>query len=103
MSTIHRPPSSFALGYELDNGTWIGMPGEILMSHSIDAARWFMPFVQQFPRWTSIMRVFKLSLWLAWVLYCWAVTKVYQTSLTSYIVNSGLQKQLSSEQEMLRL
>jgi ionotropic kainate glutamate receptor 3/ionotropic kainate glutamate receptor 5 len=38
---------------------------------------------------------------LMWVLYCWAFNTVYQTFLTSYLVDSGLQSQISSEEELL--
>ncbi|PSN38746.1 hypothetical protein C0J52_16959 [Blattella germanica] len=192
MSIIYLPPNAIAWGTQLENGTVTGMLGEVisgysdlaldnfwyrchvhneiqcLTSHSIDAARWFVPCTQPYPRWTSLTRVFKLSLWLGflaayiifslfmclmtslsnsfsppknqdksysniplcllnfwavilqnsvphdppgvhsiriiflvWVLYCWAFENVYQTFLTSYLVDPGLQKQLSSEQEML--
>jgi hypothetical protein len=49
------------------------------------------------PRELSIRCVF-----LMWVLYCWAVNTVYQTFLTSYLVDSGLQRQISSEDELLQ-
>jgi ionotropic kainate glutamate receptor 3/ionotropic kainate glutamate receptor 5 len=39
---------------------------------------------------------------LMWVLYCWALNTVYQTFLTSFLVDSGLQTQISSEEEILR-
>lgn len=38
---------------------------------------------------------------LMWVLYCWAVNNVYQTFLTSYLIDSGVQSQISSEEELL--
>jgi hypothetical protein len=38
---------------------------------------------------------------LMWILYCWAVNTVYQTFLTSFLVDSGLQGQISSEEELL--
>jgi ionotropic kainate glutamate receptor 3/ionotropic kainate glutamate receptor 5 len=36
-----------------------------------------------------------------WVLYCWAVNTVYQTYLTSFLIDPGLQHQISSEDELL--
>jgi hypothetical protein len=41
------------------------------------------------------------SVFLMWVLYCWAVNTVYQTFLTTYLVDTGLQSQISSEEELL--
>jgi len=41
------------------------------------------------------------ALFLGWVLYCWAVNTVYQAHLTSFLINPGLQHQLSSEYEIL--
>ncbi|KDR22314.1 hypothetical protein L798_01186 [Zootermopsis nevadensis] len=38
---------------------------------------------------------------LMWVMYCWAVNTVYQTFLTSYLIDTGLQSQISSEKELL--
>ncbi|PNF40412.1 hypothetical protein B7P43_G01569 [Cryptotermes secundus] len=38
---------------------------------------------------------------LTWAVYCLAVNTVYQTFLTSYLVDSGLQSQISSEEELL--
>jgi len=35
------------------------------------------------------------------VLYCWAVNTVYQAHLTSFLIDPGLQHQLSSEDEIL--
>ena len=37
------------------------------------------------------------SIFLMWVLYCWAVNTLYQTFLTSSLVDTGLQSQISSE------
>jgi hypothetical protein len=39
---------------------------------------------------------------LMWVIYCWAVNTVYQTFLTSFLVDSGLESQISSEEELLQ-
>jgi hypothetical protein len=36
-----------------------------------------------------------------WFLYCWAVNTVYQTFPTSYLVDTGLQSQITSEEELL--
>jgi hypothetical protein len=36
-----------------------------------------------------------------WVLYCWAMNTVYQTYMTSFLIDPGLQHQLSSEAELL--
>lgn len=37
-----------------------------------------------------------------WIVYTWAVNTVYQAFLTSYLVDSGLQRQISSEEELLK-
>jgi hypothetical protein len=42
------------------------------------------------------------AVFFGWVLYCWAVNTVYQAHLTSFLVNPGLQHQLSSEDEILK-
>ena len=187
------PPDGSRWGFLLENGTWVGVTAEILQGYSdlalvgwfyrchiineiecsfpylIDEARWYVPCAQPYPRWTSLTRVFKYSLWLGfltayvivalvmwqvvkisnsictvpienqaytslvkcllnfwaiileesasnnpphvavirgiflvWVLYCWAVNTVYQTYLTSFLINPGLQHQLSSEEEILQ-
>jgi len=41
------------------------------------------------------------ALFLAWVLYCWAINTVYQTYLTSFLIDPGLQNQLASEDAIL--
>jgi hypothetical protein len=41
------------------------------------------------------------ALFLAWVLYCWAMNTVYQTYLTSFLIDPGLQHQLASEDAIL--
>jgi hypothetical protein len=195
MSILYRPPppDNGYWGEDLGNGSWTGLPGEIirgysdvaldnfwykchlinemecLVPHFEDSARWFVPCAKPYPRWTSITRVFKAYLWLGflaayiivalfmwivvkvhykirssdthndaytniikcflnfwavilvesasddpprvlsirsvflmWVLYCWAVNTVYQTFLTTYLVDTGLQSQISSEEELLR-
>jgi hypothetical protein len=48
------------------------------------------------PDVTAIRAVF-----FGWVLYCWAVNTVYQAYLTSFLIDPGLQHQLSSEDEIL--
>ncbi|PSN41391.1 hypothetical protein C0J52_20335 [Blattella germanica] len=176
-----RPDDSL-WGVDLGNGTWSGITGEVVrgyadiataniwhkMSHITDTVKWFVPCAQPYPRWTSITRVFKASLWLgflaafiivsfimylvvvasdrlsleklenqayhgvvkvvlhfwavileesasnkpphvlsirsvfiAWLLYFWAVKTVYQTFLTTFLVDPGLQHQISSEDELL--
>ncbi|PSN50538.1 Ionotropic receptor 211 [Blattella germanica] len=173
------PPPGEYWGIRLDNGTWTGNTGQVyrchvldefecLYPHIIDPLRWFVPCAVPFPRWTSLTRVFKLSLWLGflasyvvislfmfltvkismfisthplendaynglvkcmlnfwavileesasnfpppvlvirtvflmWVLYCYAVNSVYQTFLTSFLIDPGLQHQISTEDEVL--
>ena len=186
------PPDGGKWGWDLGNGTWNGLTGEIasrysdisaallwyrchlvteiecLRPHLIDKVRWHVPCATPYPRWTSLTRVFKLSLWLgfitayviisaimwqvvkitshifteaaqnqafaslgkclfnfwaiileesasnnppnvavvravffAWVLYCWAINNVYQAYLTTFLIDPGLQHQLSSEDEIL--
>ena len=195
MSILYRPPppDNGYWGEDLGNGSWTGLPGEIirgysdlaldnfwykchvinemdcLVPHYVDSARWFVPCAKPYPRWTSITRVFKAYFWLGflaayvtvslfmwivaklyykmhssdthneaysniikcflnfwavileespsdeppqvppircvflmWVLYCWAVNTVYQTFLTSYLVDTGLQRQITSEEELLQ-
>ena len=186
------PPDCAKWGWDVGNGTWNGVTGEIARSFSdigiadltyrchlvkeieclkpyfIDKFRWYVPCATSYPRWMSLTRVFSLSLWLAvvtayvvvstvmwkvvkitsiistkaarnhaytslpkcllnfwaiileesasnhppdvaavravffgWVLYCWAVNTVYQAHLTSFLIDPGLQHQLSSEDEIL--
>ncbi|XP_069674774.1 glutamate receptor ionotropic, kainate glr-3-like [Periplaneta americana] len=194
MTVVFRPPppDNGLWGFDLGNGSWSGVPGEImrgfsdlavvgiwykcdvineldcLSPHIIDPVRWYVPCAKPYPRWMSITRVFKVSLWLgflvsyiivafimwivvkisdmvlpeslqnraynglvkcfinfwaiileesasnnpphiapirsvflAWVIYCWAVNTVYQTFLTSFLIDPGLQHQISSEDELL--
>ncbi|PNF21528.1 hypothetical protein B7P43_G13527 [Cryptotermes secundus] len=189
---LDLPADGGRWGINLGNGSWTGVTGEIIRSysdiatgnwwyrchlleeaecltpHSVDQLRWYIPCAKPYPRWMSISRVFKLSLWLAflsfyvvvstvmwlvvklsnnistepvenqaytslmkcllnfwaiileesasnnpphvaviravffmWVLYCWALNTVYQTYMTSYLINPGLQHQISSEAELL--
>jgi len=187
-SIKHRVPSPDGgyWGWDVGNGTWNGITGEIARSYSdigmaklwpvchlvkkieclrpylIDKIRWYVPCATSYPRWMSLTRVFRLSLWSAfvtayvvvsvvmwkvvkitssistkavqnqaytslpkcllnfwaiilqesasnhppdvaairavffgWVLYCWAVNTVYQAHLTSFLIDPGLQHQLS--------
>jgi hypothetical protein len=41
------------------------------------------------------------AVFFGWVLCCWAVNTVYQAHLTSFLIDPGLQNQLSSEDEIL--
>jgi hypothetical protein len=41
------------------------------------------------------------AVFFGWVLYCWAVNTVYQAYVTSFLIDPGLQHQLSSEDEIL--
>jgi hypothetical protein len=191
MHLLDLPADGGRWGIHLENGTWTGVSGEIIRSysdiatgnwwyrchlideaeclapHSIDQLRWYVPCAKPYPRWVSISRVFKLSLWLAflslyvivsivmwlvvklssnistepienqayaslmkcllnfwaiileesasnnpphiavirvvffmWVLYCWALNTVYQAYMTSYLIDPGLQHQISSETEL---
>jgi len=193
-SIIHRvpPPDGGKWGWDVGNGTWNGVTGEISRGYSdigmtglshrchlvkeieclrpylIDKFRWYVPCATSYPRWMSLTRVFRLSLWSAfvtayivvsvvmwivvklasfisteaaknqaytslpkcllnfwaiileqsafnhppdvaairavffgWVLYCWALSTVYQAHLTSFLMDPGLQHQISSEDEIL--
>jgi len=193
-SINHRVPAPDGgqWGSDVGNGTWNDVAGEIARSYSdigiaglyyrcrlvkeieclrpylIDKVRWYVPCATSYPRWMSLTRVFRLSLWSAfvtayvvvsvvmckvvnitrtistkasqnqaytilpkcllnfwaiileesasnhppdvaavravfygWVLYCWAVNTVYQAYLTSFLLDPGLQHQLSSEDEIL--
>ncbi|KAJ9578931.1 hypothetical protein L9F63_024961 [Diploptera punctata] len=51
---------------------------------------------EDIPHKTTIRIIFIL-----WVMYCFAVNTVYQTFLTSFMVDPGLQHQLSSVEELL--
>jgi hypothetical protein len=186
------PPDGGHWGWEVGSGMWNGVTGEIargysdigisclwnrchlvkdiecLRPHLVEKVRWYVPCATSYPRWMSLARVFKLSLWSAfvtafivvsvvmwkvvkitssistkaaqnqaydslpkcllnfwaiileqsasnhppdvaairavffgWVLYCWAVNTVYQAHLTSFLIDPGLQHQLSSEDEIL--
>jgi len=189
---FREPPSDGKWGALLDNGSWTGVLREVIEGVSdvalgglyyrchitdviecatpymYDALIWYVPCAQPNPRWASLSRVFKLSLWLGfivgyitvsittcaivqicntfataenesstytnmtkcflnlwavilgvsvtenippkavirsvfllWVVYSLAVNTVYQTFLTSYMVDPGLQQQISSVGELL--
>ncbi|PSN50896.1 Ionotropic receptor 574 [Blattella germanica] len=183
----YREPSPDLWGVFLENGSWTGAAGEVSRGLSdmtimgfwnkgdkpgleysttyvIEHLNWFVPCAKPIPRWKSLIRVFKLSLWLGflaayvivsklmsliakwsnnssenqayssfgrcllffwaiiveesasnnppnvtairlvfltWVLYCLAVNTVYQTFLVSFLVDPGLEHQLSSETEII--
>lgn len=192
LKLLDLPADGGRWGLKLGNGTWTGVTGEVIRSFSdigsgnwwnrchlieevecpiqytVDQVRWYVPCAKPYPRWMSIARVFKLSLWLGflssyvvvgismwfivkisnsistvpienqaytslvkcllnfwaiileesasnnpphvavirlvffmWVLYCWAVNTVYQTYMTSFLIDPGLQHQISSENELL--
>ena len=85
------PPDGGHWGWDLGNGTWNGVTGEIansyadvgiaglwhrchlikeiecLRPHLIDNVRWYVPCATSYPRWMSLTRVFRLSLWLGFV------------------------------------
>lgn len=85
------PPDGGQWGWNLGNGTWNGITGEIARSYSdigtdclwyrchlvkeieclrphlIDKVKWYVPCAVPYPRWTSLTRVFKLSLWLGFL------------------------------------
>ena len=191
---VFRPPPADGelWGYDVGNGTWVGITGEVqrglsdisinfMWSRShlikevedsreylIDTARWFIACAKPYPRWSSLTRVFRPSLWLGlltaylivgiiiwqvvkinnsftadpienqayssfqkcllnfwaiileesasnnpphvavirgiflvWVLYCYAINTVYQTFLTTFLINPGLQPQITTEDELL--
>lgn len=189
---FREPPSDGKWGVLLGNGSWTGVLREVIEGASdvalgglyyrchitdmiecstpyiYDALFWYVPCAQPNPRWASLSRVFKLSLWLGfivgyitvsiitwavvqicntfataenessayanmakcflnlwavilgvsvtenipqkavirtvfllWVVYSLAVNTVYQTFLTSYMVDPGLQHQISSVSELL--
>lgn len=194
MSAVFRqPPSDGTRGIILDNGSWTGVLEEVIAGVSdmafgnmfyrchmssdviecttpyiIDEIIWYVPCARSNPRWTSISRVFKLSVWLGfilgyimmsvliwiivrvsnvvatagnesstytnitrcflnlwavvlgvcateeipqnglirivfllWIVYSLAVNTVYQTFLTSYMVDPGQQLQISNVDELL--
>ena len=41
------------------------------------------------------------ALFLAWVIHCWAINTAYQTYVTSFLIDPGLQHQLASEDAIL--
>jgi hypothetical protein len=107
-------------GRDLGNGTWSGVTGQIATSssdigigdmwyrchlvkeieclrpHLIDKARWFVPCARPYPRWMSLTRVFKLSLWLGFVIgyvmmsfIMWQVVKVTSNISTQAVQNQA--------------
>jgi len=189
---FREPPSDGKWGVLLDNGSWTGVLREVIEGVSdvalgglyyrchitdviecatpymYDALIWYVPCAQPNPRWASLSRVFKFSLWLGfivgyitvsiiiwtvvqicntfataenesstytnvekcflnmwavilgvsatenipqkaviravfllWIVYSLAVNTVYQTFLTSYMVDPGLRHQISSVDELL--
>ncbi|PSN50894.1 Ionotropic receptor 576 [Blattella germanica] len=187
----YREPSPDFWGLLLENGSWNGATGEVIRGlsdmaiigfwhkgdisgleystiYQIDYLTWFVPCAKPIPRWKSLMRVFKLSLWfgflsayiivskvmslvakssynktkkssqeksyssfgrcllyfwaiiveesasnnlpnvtsirlvfLTWILYCLAMNTVYQTFLISFLINPGLEHQISTEVEVI--
>ena len=193
ISVVFRePPSDGKWGVLLKNGSWTGVLREVIEGVSdvalgglyyrchisdviecstpymYDELIWYVPCAQPNPRWAILSRVFKLSLWLGfilgyiavsiitwavvqicntfataenesstytdmakcflnlwavilgvsatenipqktvirtvflfWVVYSLAVNTIYQAFLTSYMVDPGLQHQISSVGELL--
>ena len=89
MSILYMPRSDdYFWGVQFENGTWTGITGEVmrkysdinvtlmwykrhllpefecLTPHSIDHVVWYVPCAKPYPRWSSLTRVFKPSLWL---------------------------------------
>ncbi|KAJ9598394.1 hypothetical protein L9F63_010916 [Diploptera punctata] len=85
------PKDGWKWGFQEDNGSWTGITGEVMRSdtdiamdnwwyrchiikeieclypHTYDKVRWYVPCAKPYPRWMSITRVFKGSLWLGFV------------------------------------
>jgi hypothetical protein len=108
MSTLFRqPPFDGKWGVLLVNGFWTGIAGEVIESvsgmafaavyywcHISDVIEfttlyiygetiWYFPCSQPNPRWTSLSRMFKLSLWLGFTvsyiivsIFIWAIVKI---------------------------
>ncbi|KAJ9588536.1 hypothetical protein L9F63_018099 [Diploptera punctata] len=193
-TVVFRPPPADGelWGFDVGNGSWTGITGEVQRGlsdmainslwsrshllkevedsreHFIDTARWFIACAKPYPRWSSLTRVFKPTLWLGllmaylivgiiiwqvvkinnsfntepienqaytslqkcllnfwaiileesasnnpphigviraifmvWVLYCYAVNTVYQAYLTTFLINPGLQPQVTTEDELV--
>lgn len=113
------PPDGGQWGWDIGNGTWNGVTGEIARSYSdigmdclwyrchlvkeieclrphlIDKVRWYVPCAVPYPRWMSLTRVFKLSLWLSFLgayvaisVIMWQVVKI-----NSYFSTEAAQNQ----------
>jgi len=116
------PPDGGRWGSDVGNGTWNGVTGEIARSYSdigiaglwyrchlmkeieclrpyvIEKLRWYVPCATSYPRWMSLTRVFRLSLWSAFVtvyvvvsVVMWNVVKI-----TSMISTKAAQNQAYS-------
>jgi hypothetical protein len=106
-------------GWNLGNGTWNGVTGEIARSYSdigadclwyrchlvkeieclrphlIDKVRWYVPCAVPYPRWMSLTRVFKLSLWL-WFLAAYVTASIVMwqvVKISSNITTEAAQNQ----------
>jgi hypothetical protein len=114
------PPDGGYWGWDMGNGTWNGVPGEIARSYSdigiaglsyrchlvkeieclrphlIDKFRWYVPCATSYPRWMSLTRVFRLSLWSAFVtayvvvsVVMWKVVKITNSISTKAAQNEA--------------
>ena len=121
-STKYRlpPPDGGQWGFDVGNGTWNGVTGEIARSYSdigmaslwhrchlvkeieclrpylIDKVRWYVPCATSYPRWMSLTRVFRLSLWSAFVtayvvvsVVMWKVVKITSSISTKAAQNQA--------------
>ena len=101
------PPDGGRWGSDVGNGRWNGVTGETARSYSdigiaclwyrchlvkemeclrpylIDKIRWYVPCATSYPRWMSLTRVFRLSLWSAFLtayvvvsVIMWKVAKI---------------------------
>jgi hypothetical protein len=114
------PPSDCGKwGFDVGNGTWNGVTGEITRSYSdvgmailwyrchlvkeieclrpylIDKARWYVPCATSYPRWMNITRLFRLSLWSAFFTAYVVVSVVMWkiVKITGTISTKGAQSQ----------
>ena len=91
MQVRYRRPSPEDWGYRLQNGSWTGITGEVDRGESdvafvdffhkgktirnteysriylTEHIRWYVPCAKPIARWKSLIRVFKLSLWLGFL------------------------------------
>jgi hypothetical protein len=105
------PPDGGQWGWNLGNGTWNGVTGEIARSYSdiamdclwyrchlvkeieclrpylIDGVKWYVPCAMPYPRWMSLTRVFKLSMWLGF-LAAYVVVSIIMWQVVK--INSGI-------------